>query len=470
MVSDALAASGLAARRRLPLIKQSEWTPPSHRTDLVVLLNREAEPRIAELMPIRYARMAGSHSAFYRGTPAVMASDLACGPNSGLIVQLSGDAHLSNFGLFASPERHLVFDLDDFDETLPGPFEWDIKRLAASLVIAADENGLPANKAGALAIEAARSYRTHMSELSAATELAVWYEHIAADDLLQEVGDSLHRARLHRTLDQARQTDSSKAIAKLTEPGPDGTPRFLHSPPLLTPFDEQGRAVVEQVFHDYRTSLPSAQRRLLDRYRIVDAARKVVGIGSVGTRCYVLLLQGQAAGELLLLQAKEAEPSVLAQYVNVSVTHEGQRVVEGQKLLQAFGDIFLGWSTGPTGRHFYWRQLLDMKGSASIQDMSESLLHQYAGLCGRALARGHARSGNRVAIAAYLGHDATFDQAIADFALSYAQQTRSDYATFTRPSATAVCPSRLPDADLAQARPWATSGPRFEPARSEATG
>ncbi|WP_078492385.1 DUF2252 domain-containing protein [Streptomyces yerevanensis] len=439
-VSDGPAASGLAARSRLPLIAQGDWTPSPHRPDLVGILDKEAQPRIAELVPIRYTRMAASLSAFYRGMPAIMAADLAGTPDTGLTVQLSGDAHLSNFGLFASPERRLVFDLDDFDETLPGPFEWDIKRLATSLVVAAYDNDVPAQTAGTIAAEAARSYRAHIRELSASSELAVWYEHITADDLLQEVSNSLQRARLHRTLDRARQTDSSKAIAKLTEPGPDGAPRFLHAPPLIEPVDDQERAAVEQVFQEYRASLPSAQAQLLDRFRILDAARKVVGIGSVGTRCYVLLLQGRAAGDLLLLQAKEAEPSVLAPFVNAPVTHEGQRVVEGQRLLQAVGDIFLGWSSGPTGRHFYWRQLLDMKGSASIQDMSGSLMHQYAGLCGRALARGHARSGDRVAIAAYLGHDTSFDRAITAFALAYAEQTRTDYAAFTL----AISDGRLP--------------------------
>jgi uncharacterized protein (DUF2252 family) len=412
----------------------------------VEILQEEAEPRIPELMPIRYGRMTGSLSAFYRGTPAVMAADLAASPDSGLTVQLSGDAHLSNFGLFASPERRLVFDLDDFDETLPGPFEWDVKRLACSIAVAADDNGASPQAAAMLhasrLTEAARGYRTHLAELAAATELAVWYEHIAADDLLQEVGNSLQRARLHRSLDRARETDSSKAVAKLTAPGPDGRPRFVPDPPLVEPVAEDDRATVEHAFEDYRATLPPAQARLLDRFRFVDAARKVVGIGSVGTRCYLLLLEGRVAGDLLLLQAKEAEPSVLAPYVQVPVPHEGRRVVEGQRLLQAFGDIFLGWSTGPTGRQFYWRQLLDMKGSASVQDMSESLMRQYAGLCGRALARGHARSGHRAAIAAYLGDDDSFDRAVAAFALAYARQTREDHAAFTR----ALADGRLPSA------------------------
>jgi uncharacterized protein (DUF2252 family) len=408
----------------------------------VEILQEEAEPRIPELMPIRYGRMTGSLSAFYRGTPAVMAADLAASPDSGLTVQLSGDAHLSNFGLFASPERRLVFDLDDFDETLPGPFEWDVKRLACSIAVAADDNGASPQAAAAAATEAVRGYRTHLAELAAATELAVWYEHIAADDLLQEVGNSLQRARLHRSLDRARETDSSKAVAKLTAPGPDGRPRFVPDPPLVEPVTEDDRATVEHAFEDYRATLPPAQARLLDRFRFVDAARKVVGIGSVGTRCYLLLLEGRVAGDLLLLQAKEAEPSVLAPYVQVPVPHEGRRVVEGQRLLQAFGDIFLGWSTGPTGRQFYWRQLLDMKGSASVQDMSESLMRQYAGLCGRALARGHARSGHRAAIAAYLGDDDSFDRAVAAFALAYARQTREDHAAFTR----ALADGRLPSA------------------------
>ncbi|MER5881937.1 DUF2252 domain-containing protein [Streptomyces sp. NPDC001910] len=441
-VSDDPAAWGRSVRGHLPLPVLGEWTPSLHRPHLVDLLDKEAEPRLPDLVPIRYSRMAGSLSAFYRGTPAVMAADLAGMPGTGLTVQLSGDAHLSNFGLFASPERRLVFDLDDFDETLPGPFEWDVKRLAASLTVAAHDNDIPTETAAEIATEAARSYRTHMSELAASTELAVWYEHIAADDLLQELGDSLQRERLHNTLDKARQTDSGKAIERLTELDPDGTPRFLHAPPLIEPVDEQDRTVVDHVFDAYCTSLPPAQARLLERFRIVDAARKVVGIGSVGTRCYVLLLRGRAAGELLLLQAKEAEPSVLAPHVDVTVPHEGRRVVEGQKLLQAFGDIFLGWSTGPTGRHFYWRQLLDMKGSASVQGMSGSLMHKYAGLCGRALARGHARSGNRVAVAAYLGNDPSFDQAITAFALAYTQQTRNDYDIFAQ----AINDGRLPTA------------------------
>lgn len=433
-------ATGRAARERLPLAMHREWAPSTQRRDLVEILEEEAAPRIPELLPFRYSRMRDSLPAFYRGTPAVMAADLAGLPHSGLTVQLSGDAHLSNFGLFASPERRLVFDLDDFDETLPGPFEWDVKRLTASIVVAALDNGADQETAAAAATEAARGYRTHLGELACSTELAVWYEHIAADDLLQEVGNSLQQARLRRSLDQARQTDSSKAVAKLTAPGPDGRPRFVHAPPLVEPVAEEDRATVEHAFEDYRATLPSAQARLLDRFRVLDAARKVVGIGSVGTRCWVMLLEGRLAGELLLLQAKEAEPSVLAPYVKVSVTHEGQRVVEGQRLLQAFGDIFLGWSTGPTGRHFYWRQLLDMKGSAAVQSLSDSLMHQYAGLCGRTLARGHARSGNRAAIAAYLGDDDSFDRAVTAFALRYAQQTQDDYTTFTQ----AVHDGRLP--------------------------
>ncbi|OQR62168.1 hypothetical protein B6E66_20770 [Streptomyces maremycinicus] len=435
-----LFAIGRAARDRVPLAIHGEWTPSPQRRDLVEILQEEAEPRIPELVPIRYTRMTGSLSAFYRGTPAVMAADLASLPDSGLTVQLSGDAHLSNFGLFASPERRLIFDLDDFDETLPGPFEWDVKRLAASIAVAALDSGTTQHAAETAATEAARGYRTHMDELAASTELAVWYEHMAADDLLREVGNSLQRDRLHRSLDQARQTDSSKAVARLTAPGPDGRPRFIHDPPLVEPVTEEDRATVEHVFEEYQATLPSPQARLLDRFRILDAARKVVGIGSVGTRCWVLLLEGRVAGELLLLQAKEAEPSVLAPYVQVSVTHEGRRVVEGQRLLQAFGDIFLGWSTGPTGRPFYWRQLLDMKGSASVQDMSDSLMHQYAGLCGRTLARGHARSGNRAAIAAYLGDDDSFDRAVATFAAGYAQQTKDDYAAFAQ----AIADGRLP--------------------------
>lgn len=267
---------GTRGTRTPPAGLHGEWAASPGRRDLVEILQEEAEPRIPELMPIRYGRMTGSLSAFYRGTPAVMAADLAALPDSGLTVQLSGDAHLSDFGLFASPERRLVFDLDDFDETLPGPFEWDVKRLACSIAVAADDNGASPQAAAAAATEAARGYLTHLAELAAATELAVWYEHIAADDLLQEVGNSLQRARLHRSLDRARETDSSKAIAKLTAPGADGRPRFVPDPPLVEPVAEDDRATVEHVFEDYRATLPPA--------RLAAGPLPVRGRGAQGRR------------------------------------------------------------------------------------------------------------------------------------------------------------------------------------------
>ncbi|NUU24357.1 MAG: DUF2252 domain-containing protein [Streptomycetaceae bacterium] len=386
--------------------------------------------------------MAVSPFAFLRGSPAVMAADLAAVPDTGLIVQLCGDAHVSNFGVFASPERDLLFDLNDFDETAPGPFEWDVKRLAASAAVAARQNGLDDKAARAMAREAAGAYRRTMRELAALGELAVWYRHIDVADILARIGERHRpRKRAETVFASARRRTSLRALGKLTRPGPGGEPRIRHDPPVLEPIPPGDFAAVEQVFADYRASLPDDVRTLLDRFRLVDAARKVVGVGSVGTRCFVALLLGRDRGDPLFLQVKEAEAAVLARHHRAEgPAHQGRRVVAGQRLLQAASDIFLGWATGPEGRHFYWRQLWDMKGSIVLEDLRPEGLRLYAGLCGTVLAHAHARAGERGAIAAYLGASDRFDRAIADFALRYADQTAADYKAFLQ----AIDDERLP--------------------------
>ena len=398
------------------------------RPDPVAVLERQGRDRLPELLPIRYGRMAASPFAFLRGSAAVMAADLASQPHTGLTVQLCGDAHLLNFGLYASPERALLFDLNDFDETFPGPFEWDVKRLAASVAVAGRENGHSDTKAHRAALEATAAYRTALRGLARKGELTVWYERIDAESLLPLVRSARHRRRVESSLTRARRRTSLHAVGKLTETV-DGRRRIVHDPPLLEPAGAADMASLRKIFSDYRSTLSEERRLLLDRYRFVDAARKVVGVGSVGTRCFIVLLAGRDQDDPLFLQIKEARKSVLEEHLpNGPYVHPGHRVVAGQRLLQAASDIFLGWMTGPQGRAFYWRQLRDMKGSADVVGMGPGALTAYARLCGTALARAHARSGDRVAIAAYLGNTDTFERAVADFALSYATQTTADHA------------------------------------------
>ncbi len=419
--------NGRAVRAQLPrsALGQLHLAPDR---DPIAILEHQASTRVPELVPIRYARMAAGHFPFLRGAPAIMAADLAATPNTGLTVQLCGDAHLSNFGVFASPERSLVFDLNDFDETLPGPFEWDVKRLVASIAVAARANGFGDDEAAAAARTAASAYRECMRRLAGHDSLDVWYEQVDADTLVELVDKPKRRRNVEKTLDAARRRTSLQALRKLTEPGRDGVPRIRHQPPLLTPVEQADADAVEEMFAAYRRTLPEERRVLVNRYRIVDFARKVVGVGSVGTRCFVVLLVDRDTGGPLFLQVKEAEESVLAPHLAPSVfRNHGHRVVHGQRLLQTSSDIFLGWITGPQDRHFYWRQLRDMKGSAEIDNMSRAGLRQYAALCGHTLARAHARSGDRVAIAAYLGSGDPFDRAMAAFALAYADQTVSDH-------------------------------------------
>ncbi|WP_431958093.1 DUF2252 domain-containing protein [Nocardia lijiangensis] len=425
---SAAAEFGRAARKRISRSALGSWRPAAERIDPVTTLEHQAATRVPELVPLRYARMAAAPFPFLRGAPAIMAADLAASPNTGLTVQLCGDAHLSNFGLFASPERSLVFDLNDFDETLPGPFEWDVKRLAASIAVAARANGRPDVDAEQAVLAAARGYREAMLRFAALDGMTVWYEQINADAVADVVHNPKRRKGVERTLAAARARTSLQALGKLTEPGADGGLRIRQRPPLLTPLEPEEAGAVSSVFAAYRRSLPEERRILLDRHRLVEAARKVVGVGSVGTRCFIALLVDRDTSGPLFLQVKEAQESVLRPHLAPSqFRHQGHRVVHGQRLMQAASDIFLGWASGPEGRHYYWRQLRDMKGSAVIEDMSFAALTEYATLCGYSLARAHARSGDRVAIAAYLGTGDAFDRAMAAFAIAYADQTLDDH-------------------------------------------
>ncbi|MFD3532406.1 DUF2252 domain-containing protein [Streptomyces sp. NPDC058664] len=422
------AARGRAARKRVPRSSHGRWIPSSQRPHPIDVLERQARDRLPDLVPLRYGRMAASPFAFLRGAAAVMAADLAAQPHTGLTVQLCGDAHLLNFGVYASPERTLLFDVNDFDETLPGPFEWDVKRLAASVAVAALQNGSTKPKAHRAALVATESYRTTVRRLAGLGELAVWYERIAADDLVPLVHRD-ERARVRNRLARARRRTSLQALTKLTEADASGVRHLVNDPPLLERTTDIDRVTFGKVFSDYRSSLAEERRVLLDRYRFRDAARKAGGVGSVGTRCFVLLLEGRDEKDPLILQIKEAGPSVLEPYLPPSAySHQGRRVVCGQRLIQAASDIFLGWMTGPEERHFYWRQLRDMQGSAEVETMTPAMLRNYARFCGRALARAHARSGDRIAIAAYLGGSDVFDRGVADFALAYAGQNADDYA------------------------------------------
>ncbi len=436
-------ARGKSARAEVPLEAHAAAPFTELRADPVELLERQAASRVPELIPIRYGRMLISPFAFYRGAALVMAADLAAAPGSGLRAQLCGDAHLSNFGVFASPERHLVFDLNDFDETSPGPFEWDVKRLAASLEIAARENSFKPKQRRAIVLTAVRAYREAMREFATQPALSVWYAHLDVDKVLAENLSLLDPAMARRTqagLAKARTRDNLQAFAKLTTVV-DGHARIISDPPLIVPVAELFQGADAGLLHErlaqllaaYRHTLPHDRKHLLQEYRLVDMARKVVGVGSVGTRAWILLLEGVDSGDPMFLQAKEAQASVLEEFAGASVyANHGERVVTGQHLMQAVSDIFLGWlrTNGLDGveRDFYLRQLRDWKGAVVVEQMPPAGLTMYARMCGWTLARAHARSGDRVAIAAYLGGKDTFDQAIADFAATYADQNDRDYA------------------------------------------
>ncbi|MQS14951.1 DUF2252 domain-containing protein [Streptomyces kaniharaensis] len=425
---------GRAARERVSRSAHGRWIAAADRPDPVAVLERQGEDRVARLLPIRYGRMADTPFTFLRGAAAVMAADLAAVPDTGLTVQLCGDAHLLNFGVYASPERALLFDVNDFDETYPGPFEWDVKRLAASVAVAARDRGQDEDRVRRAALSAAHGYSTAIRRLADMGELDVWYARIRTEDLLPLVRDPKQRKRVEAGLAQARRRTSLQAFEKLTEER-EGRRRIISEPPLIEPLKKTELRGIGKVFSDYRATLAEDRRVLLDRYTFVDAAIKVVGVGSVGTRCFIVLLEGRDARDPLFLQLKEAGRSVLEDHLpvtrvdaEVAAHHGGRRVVTGQHLMQAASDIFLGWTTGPAGRHFYGRQLRDMKGSAEVARMTPSGLRAYADLCGRTLARAHARTGDRLAIAGYLGTADSFAEAIADFAVRYADRTVLDHA------------------------------------------
>ena len=438
-------AAGKAARRKTPRSSHAAWEPPQGRPDPVETLERQDKTRVEDLVPIRHGRMLVSAFTFYRGAAAIMSADLAETPSSGLSVQLCGDAHLSNFGGFAAPDRRLIFDINDFDETHPGPFEWDLKRLTASFSVAGRELGFKAGDTRSAVTAAVREYREEMRRLASMRTLDVWYERLDVQTLEQyrsQVGRSQAR-NFDKTVAKAESKNSLRAFDKLTR-NDNGDIRIISDPPLIVPIEEVfdvDAEIVDQrlraVFSAYTRTLDRDVRHLLGSYRYVHAAHKVVGVGSVGTRAWILLLLGRDSQDPLFLQAKEAQSSVLEPYAGASeFKQQGRRVVEGQRMMQAASDIFLGWVTseGPDGknRDFYVRQLWDGKGSAVVERMTPKTMALYAKLCGWTLARAHARSGDRIAIAAYLGKGESFDRAICDFSEAYAEQNDRDYKEFAR--------------------------------------
>ncbi len=436
---------GKAARAAVPRSSHGEWSGSDR--DPVAILTGQDESRVAELVPIRWGRMLASPFAFFRGGAAVMAADLSQTPTSGFEAQLCGDAHLSNFGVFAAPDRRLVFDCNDFDETCRGPFEWDLKRLAASIAIAGRERGFKGRQRRRAVAAASSSYRRAMRTFASMRNIDVWYARIDVEPKLAELRSHLDERRLRqidRNLAKARSKDSLRALRRLThEEG--GELRIISDPPLITPLEEltdapDAEAQLQTVLDAYRETLGDDRRHLASSYRYAHAARKVVGVGSVGTRAWIVLMLGDDSSDPLFLQAKEAQRSVLEPYVGGSpYENHGRRVVEGQRLMQAAGDIFLGWVEveGFDGeeRCFYVRQLWDGKGSAIVELMSPRELGIYASLCGEALARAHARSGDRAAIASYLGGGEVFDEAMACFAEGYADQNERDFERATAAAA-----------------------------------
>ena len=435
------AEAGRAARGEAPRSGHAEWAPAADRPDPVELLERQATTRVGQLVPLRYGRMLASPFAFYRGAAAVMAADLAAAPCSGFTAQLCGDAHLSNFGAFASPDRELVFDVNDFDETLPGPWEWDAMRLAASFAVAGRASGFGKRERRAIVAAMSAEYRAAMRRLAELGNLDVWYTKIDVATVAERWGAAAgkrEREAFRRNLAKTQAKDRMRALSKLTREV-DGEPRLVSEPPLIVPMadlvdetreDVEGRVL--EVLAAYRETLSEDRRVLLDSYRFVDAALKVVGVGSVGTRAFVALLLGRDSGDPLFLQVKEAQRSVLEPYAEPSAfENQGERVVQGQRLTQTAGDILLGWvqAQGLDGRQrdFYVRQLWDQKGSAKVEGMDPKALTAYAQICGTTLAHAHARSGDRIAIAAYLGKGAKFDEAMATFAETYADLNERDY-------------------------------------------
>ena len=437
---------GKAARAEVPRESHAEWQPPANRPDPVALLESQGAARVPDLVPVRYGRMMETPFTYYRGAALPMASDLARTPATGIIVQACGDAHLSNFGLFGSPERKLLFDVNDFDETLPAPWEWDVKRLAASLEVAARENGFSGKDRRKIVLASAARYRQVMRQLSGEGNLGVWYTQVDMNEFRARF-DGLLRERQRKALDKglakARTRDSMQELQKLTRIE-DGQPRIVSEPPVIVPLrdllGELAGAVdiakeLKDLIAQYRRTLQPDRRVLLEQYEFTDIARKVVGVGSVGTRCWIILMLGRDETDPLFLQVKEAEESVLARFAGESkYNNQGERVVNGQRLMQAASDIFLGWQrfAGLDGktRDFYVRQLRDWKFSVDIAAMIPRGLRLYGELCGLTLARAHARSGDEIAIASYLGASDVFENAIADFSAAYADQNERDFKAF----------------------------------------
>jgi uncharacterized protein (DUF2252 family) len=453
------AAAGKAARATARRSSHADWAPPPDRPDPVQTLVQQARTRTPELVPIRNGRMLRSPFAFFRGGAAIMAADLARTPVSGIRAQLCGDAHLNNFGGFAAPDRSLVFDVNDFDETLPGPWEWDVKRLAASIAVAGRDRGFGDDARADAVSGAVRAYRKAMRAFAGERTVDVWYARLDLEQQFTQwaVGlDASDRKVLDKTLKKARRKDSLRALAKLTYVV-DGEPRIVSDPPLVVPIRDLFSADEAQLVRErlalslqaYRRTLQADRRHLLDAYTLVDVAHKVVGVGSVGTRAWIMLLLGRDSSDPLFLQVKEADRSVLAPFAGRSrQANQGRRVVDGQRLIQAASDVFLGWVRIPddrdaTVRDYYVRQLWDAKISAPIDTMRAGELGAYSEICGWTLARAHARSGDRVAIAGYLGKSDRFDRALATFAESYADQNERDYAAFAAAAQAGAVPVDL---------------------------
>ena len=428
---DARRETGRSIRSSVPRSAHGEWRPSPDRPDPLEVLETQAISRLSELGPLRYQRMAESPFAFFRGAAAVMAMDLASTPATGVHVQACGDAHVNNFGFFASPERNLVFDINDFDETVPGPWEWDVKRLCASLYIVARQRGLSPSDCDAVATAAARTYRERLADYASWHTLDLFYERTEIKEVVEHF-PLRHRPGVRRDVKRARRKDHLRAVTKLTTVV-DGHRRFVADPPLLVPLDRTDRDMSDALglIEGYRKTLSADRRYLFDRYRLLDVARKVVGVGSVGTRCWIALLAGpdDPDADFIVLQAKEAQASVLEPYVGESLLgHHGKRVVVGQRLIQAASDIFLGWAEGPaTGHNYYVRQLWDFKGQGDPMTMKPGTLSHYGALCAWILARSHARTGDAVKISGYLGRATAFDRAIAAFSRQYAINNEADH-------------------------------------------
>ena len=430
--------TGRDARNLVPRTSHGEWEPAPDRRDPIELLVEQNARREPDLVPVRHGRMMVSPFTFYRGAARVMAADLGPTPRSGLTAQICGDAHLSNFGLFASPERDLVFDLNDFDETLPGAWEWDVKRMAASFTIAGRHRGFTAKEIAEGTSTSVRSYREAMAGFAGLRTMDVWYSHLSAADILRELKGDVRKGA-EKVMLKARMRDSLQALSKLAV-DVDGEFKIASAPPIVVPFrdmppellpDDLEATIMEQ-FHAYRATLQADRRLLLEKFKFVDIARKVVGVGSVGTRGFIVLLEGRDRDDPLFLQVKEATDSVLEEFLPKSrYRHHGERVVHGQRAMQAASDIFLGWTKGVDAtRHFYWRQLKDMKGSIDTELIRPPGMVAYARACGWTLARAHARTGDPIAIASYLGKRDVFDRAIVEFSDRYADQNELDHAAF----------------------------------------